>query len=190
MEKALSLTESVAEKMGLGKRDSFHLRLLGEEMFSMVRSITGDFSADFWLEHEKSTCKLNLEAKSDLDYSKRKELLSVSTKGENIAHLGIMEKIRNIIEAGLYDLQESFELQNEYGVGAFNYGPAGLLDNGMSEAIFSWSMQKYKSEIEAVKNENSDAWDELEKSIIANIADDVQVGVSKNGVLLIAVKTF
>ena len=190
MEEALSLTDSIAEKIGLEKRDSFHLRLLAEEMFSMVRSIAGDFSADFWLEYENRKCKLTLEAKSELDYPKRHELLSVSTRGNNIINTGIMGKIRDFIEAGLYNLGEGLELQNEYGIGAFNYGSPDMIDVGMSEAMFAWSMQKYKSDIEASQSENSDELDELEKSIIANIADEVQVGVSKKGVILIAVKAF
>ena len=190
MEEALSLTDSIAEKIGLEKRDSFHLRLLAEEMFSMVRSIAGDFSADFWLEYENRKCKLTLEAKSELDYPKRHELLSVSTRGNNIINTGIMGKIRDFIEAGLYNLGEGLELQNEYGIGAFNYGSPDMIDVGMSEAMFAWSMQKYKSDIEAAQTENSDELDELEKSIIANIADEVQVGVSKKGVILIAVKAF
>jgi hypothetical protein len=38
------------------------------------------------------------------------------------------------------------------------------------------------------KEEAEDAWDELEKSIIANIADDVIIGVKDNRVTLTAVK--
>ncbi len=34
------------------------------------------------------------------------------------------------------------------------------------------------------------AWDELEKSIVANIADEVQVGVQKDSVELVIIKQF
>ena len=72
----------------------------------------------------------------------------------------------------------------------FNYGAVNIMDSAMADALYSWSMQKYKSEIDAVRSEESEAWDELEKSIIANIADEVSVGVTKNSVELIVQKKF
>ena len=191
MQEALNLTEKFAAYMELEGRNKFHLRLLAEEMFSMVRAITEDFSADFWLEEETGTCRLHLEAKSDLDYSKRRELLSVSTRGKNIAQRGIMEKVREIIEAGLYSMEESFSLQAQFGMAMFNYGSVGIIDTGMSDAVYSWSMQKYRDNVNSARSGDpaaSEAWDELEKSIIANVADDVIVGVRKDGVELIVEK--
>ena len=188
MNEALSLTESAAGN--LSDKDKLRLRLLAEEMLSMVRAITGECSADFWLEIEGTACTLNLEAKSELDYSKRKELLSVSTSGKNTEHLGMMEKIRSIVEAGLYGLEEGFKIQAEYGTGMFVYGSLGMPDDGLADAMYEWSMRKYKDEIEANREEEQDSYDELEKSIIANIADDVQVGIKKDSVKLVVVKKF
>ena len=190
IDKALDLTEQTAQSIGLAHKDTSRLRLLAEEMFSMVRAITKDFNAEFWLEENNCDCKLHLEAKSTLDYSKRKELLSVSTQGKNIARRGIMEKIREIIETGLGSVTDSISLQNEYGVGMFTYGALGISDIGMSEAIYAWSMQKYKSEIESEKSQEPEAWDELEKSIIANVADEVQVGICNDRIELIVQKNF
>ena len=190
MDEALAAADRTSELLGLSRKDSFHLRLLAEEMMGMVRAITGAFTAEFWIENEGPDCRLCLLAKSELDYQKRKDILSVSTSGKNTARLGIMEKIRGLIEAGLYGIDESFRLQAEYGTGMFTYGGLGIADAGMSEAIYSWSMQKYRSDIENSKTENPDAWDELEKSIIANIADEVNVGVRRDSVELIVRKKF
>lgn len=190
MNAALDLTEKTAKSMGLSSRDTLRLRLLAEEMMSMVRAITGSFTAEYWLEHEGTTCKLVLSAKSELDYGKRSEFLSVSTTGKNTAKTGIMEKIRGIFEAGLYGMEQSFAAQAEYGVGMYSAGMMGAVDAGMTEAIYSWSMQKYKNEIESKRTEYPDVWDELEKSIIANLADEVSVGVTKDGVELTVQKKF
>ena len=129
-------------------------------------------------------------ANAELDYSKKRELIAASTKGTNIARRGIMERIRDIIQAGLYAFEESAEIQSEYGIGIFNYGAMGIMtdDSGMSEAIYSWSMQKYKNDVQ--KENDGDSWDELEKSIIANIADEVQVGISRDRITLTIYKTF
>ena len=190
MNEALDLTDSTAKNLGLGRKEAFHLRLLAEEMMSMVRAIAGNFNAEFWLENDGLDCKLHLSAKSEMDYKKRKEILSVSTSGKNTAHRGIMEKIREILEAGLYRMDEQFMLQAEYGTGMFAYGMMDGIDTGMTALMYSWSMQKYKSEVENIKTEDPDAWDELEKSIIANIADEVQAGVSKEKVELVIHKNF
>ena len=101
-----------------------------------------------------------------------------------------MEKIRGVFEAGLYGMEQSFAAQAEYGVGMYGVGMMGAADAGMTEAIYAWSMQKYKDEIAANRTEYPDVWDELEKSIIANLADDVSVGAKKDGVMLVVQKKF
>ena len=195
MNETLVLVDRLASSQGLAKKQAFHLRLLTEEMFSMVRAIAGELDAYFWIEENNRSFKIHLKSnKIELNYEKRREFLSVSTKGENIAKRGVMEKIREIVEAGLYSVEESFNLQAEYGTGMFtSYGMMTQLDSGVSDAIYSWSMQKYRDEIETEREKNSDAdeaWDELEKSIIANIADDVCVGVRKGGFEIIIEKKF
>lgn len=191
---ALNLTENFSQTLRLNAKMTSRLRLLTEEMLSMVRAIAEDFSAEFYIEcDDDNVCKLHLEAKSDLNYRKRRELLSVSTKGKNIASLGIMEKVREIFEAGLTQMEDSFNLQAEFGNGYLDYGMLGSIDSGMSQAVYAWSMQKYKDSVDSQRqNEGNlaalDAWYELEKSIIANIADEVQVGVTRDGVELIVTK--
>ncbi|MBQ6972316.1 MAG: hypothetical protein IJP86_08205 [Synergistaceae bacterium] len=189
MPEAISMAEEAAGLLSLSMKESLRARLLAEETLSMVRAVAGTFSADFWIELEERTFTIHLEAKSELDYPKRQELLSVSTTGENAAHLGIMDRIRGMIEAGIYGVEESFRLQAEYGTGMFSYGALGVPDDGMAEAMYSWSMQKYKDDVEA-SEDDPELSDELEKSIIANIADDVQVGIKKDSVLLVVVKKF
>lgn len=193
MDTALALTDRTAKAMGLDKRGSFHLRLLAEEMFSMFRAVTGKFGAEFWIEEEAKTCRLNLSAKYELAYSERREFLSVATGGKNSAPMGIMDRLRNLVEAGLYGIEESFAMHDKYGVGMFGYGAMDIMDAGMSEAVYAWSMQKYKSEVEANLSEGEEtqeAWDELEKSIIANVADEVKASVRRDGVELVVIKNF
>ena len=194
MNSVLDLTENFSRTLNLDSKISLRLRLLTEEMLSMVRAITEDFFAEFYIEEENKICTFYLKAKSNLDYRKRREFLSVSTEGKNIAPMGIMEKVREIFEAGLTRMEDSLNLQAEYGGGILDYGMLGSVDSGMSQAVYAWSMQKYKNNIDSHRHDEDntaalDAWDELEKSIIANIADDVRVGVTKDGVELIITKS-
>ena len=50
----------------------------------------------------------------------------------------------------------------------------------------TWTLSRYK---DSQKN-SEEPWDELEKSIIANLADDVIVSVKGNKVEIVIVKTF
>ena len=56
---------------------------------------------------------------------------------------------------------------------------------------YQWSLAKYRAGIDAAKDSDKnaeEAWDELEKSIVANIADDVRVGVKGDAVELVIEK--
>ena len=198
---ALEEAERFAIAMKLNKKGRFHLRLLAEESLGMLRAVAGEFNATFWLEWRDSiftwsnngTCALHIEARADLNYPGRQEFLSLSTEGRNSAPRGIMEKIRELVEAGLFGMEESLKFQTEYGAGILDYGTLGMVDGGMSQAFYSWSMQKYKEGVAGTKTGDkvaAEAWDELEKSVIANIADEVRVGVRKGSVELVVVKEF
>ncbi|MBQ7570075.1 MAG: hypothetical protein IJT22_04015, partial [Synergistaceae bacterium] len=66
----------------------------------------------------------------------------------------------------------------------------GAMD--VQQMMYSWSMSKYKNQVKDNKNNLAweEAWDELEKSIIANIADDIQVGVNASQVEIVVIKEF
>lgn len=183
---ALAAAERFGVSMGLARKEQFHLRLLVEETLGMVRSIVEDFTAQFWLDGEDRICRLHLEARAKMDFEKRQELLSVSTDGKNTASHGFMARVRDLIEAGLYGMEESMKLQARYGGGMLDYGMMGMPDSELSEVICSWSMQKYRDDLQQA----AELSDDLEKSIVAHIADDVQVGVRKDSVELVIIKNF
>ena len=199
--RALEEAERFAASLELDKKGCFHLRLLAEEALGMLQAVAGEFNASFWLEWRDSifrwlnggTCALHIDARANVNYLGRKEFLSLSTKGQNSASRGIMEKIRELVEAGLYGMEESLRFQTEYGAGILDYGTLGMVNEGMSQVLYSWSMQKYKEGVAGTKTGDkaaAEAWDELEKSVIANIADEVRVGVRKGSVELVIVKDF
>ena len=57
--------------------------------------------------------------------------------------------------------------------------------------FYLWSLERYRAAMEKEKEQSpvvKEAWDELEKSIVASIADDVRVSVSGKKVELIIEK--
>ena len=49
---ALKLAERVSAYSSLEKKDAIHLRLFAEEMMGMMRALTVEREADFWIESE------------------------------------------------------------------------------------------------------------------------------------------
>lgn len=52
MEAALKETERTAEQAGLNHAETLELRLISEEMMTMLRSVTHELSARFWIDWE------------------------------------------------------------------------------------------------------------------------------------------
>jgi hypothetical protein len=163
VELVLKHTERVAAYKDLSHKGALHLRLLAEEMMSMVRAIAGNVSGKFWIENEGDEYALHLRVETDADYSAREKLISVSTTGENEAHRGFMGKIRAFFEP--------FETAPAY------FDPE--LDATGSNMV--WSMRSYQEQLRQYVSENragaAEAWDELEKSVISHVADDIKVSI-------------
>ena len=182
---ALAKIDSYLEDMEFGPKDSLHLRLLIEETLGMLGAMAGEYKALLWLDKKGDDCSVKLTAKTDMDIDKKKEILSVSRSGENTLAKGFMGKIADIIENGMLSYDNVMKLQQQYGGGYVDY--AALGGNPSERDYFSWSLEQYRGALEENKDNDTaagHAWDELEKSIVAKIADDVIVGVRKDEVEL------
>lgn len=192
IESALEMCGQYVYQSGVDGKKATHINLLAEEVLCMARSMVGDFSARFWIEDEAGEYRIHLDAIADVDRDKKKELMSLSKSGKNIANKGLLAKIGGFFSDCMDNYDEAMALSSA----ADNYGysfaagvPAGsMMTLGASEL---WSLSRYRSGVEGEKEdkkEAKEAWDELEKSVIANLADDVIVGVKDNHVTLIVVK--
>ncbi len=159
----LSQAERVAAFQGLSHKGALHLRLLAEEMMNLMRAITGDVKGEFWIENEGEQYELHLLANTVVDFYKREQLLSAATSGRNEANRGLMGKIRSFFEP-------------VEGVPMMLDPEAG----GMG-ADMTWSLRVYQQQVVQSMQQNragaAEDWDELEKSILAHIADEVKVGI-------------
>jgi hypothetical protein len=53
---------------------------------------------------------------------------------------------------------------------------------------YLWSLEEYRNSVK--QEEQAEAWDELERSVIASVADDVTVGVKGRQAQIVIVKKF
>ena len=196
IERALKTADWVARDSDLEGRDAMHFRLLVEETLGMVRAMAGEFQAVFWIEYEKHDYRIRLEAKTHMHFEKREELLSVSSGGKNYANKGIMGKIRGLFETAISDYKEVRQMQAENGVMGLSYGAMGVdASNSMPQAVMTWSLEQYRQNVQAEnglpEDEDYDEYlRELERSIVANIADDIQVGIRMDTVDMTIFKNF
>ena len=100
METALSQVEKVAAYKGLPAKGALHLRLLTEEMMSMMRSITGETEGKFWIEDNDGVYELHLLCETRMTSGKREKLLSTSSTGKNESARGLMGKLRDFFDRG------------------------------------------------------------------------------------------
>lgn len=195
-DKALEESSKFSSYIGLDKKAAMRVRLMTEEALGLIEAIAGDFNAEYRIESDKNCAvRLYLKAKTDMDFAKRKELIAASSDKKNAAAKGIMGKIRQVIENAMYSVDEVGTLSVEYGGTPLMFGNMGMYETDPSVAInsmsYMWSLENYKGSVEGSKDKDTaskEAWDELEKSIIASIADDVKVGVSGNTVEIVIEK--
>ena len=164
MEDALAQVEKVSAYKGLSPKDTMHLRLLAEETMALMRAVTGNVNGEFWMEDEEQLYTLHLKVRTLMDQKKREQLLSTSTSGKNEAERGFMGKIRSFFEPSS-------------SVPMFSAGLGG--GSPQMYQSYVWSMEDYKDQLRQYNEENQDeakeAWDELEKSVVGHLADDVKV---------------
>ena len=183
---SLDKIDSRIDELDLKKHDRMHLRLLTEETLGMLKAMTGEYEAVMWFNKDsENEASINLTVKAeDIDIEKKKQLIEVSSEKTNAKAKGFMGKIAEIIENGLLNYENIMKLQQEYGGGYVDYGTMGIGSmDGIEESALAWSWDEYRMSLEGAAESSSaakEAWDELEKSIVASLAKDVKVGVQRN----------
>ena len=191
---ALKEAEAVAVYKSLSRKDTIHLLLLTEEMMGMFKGLTGEHSADFWIEDEDEagTFRLHLQAETSMNAERRRKLLSASTSGENVAAKGVTGKLRDLFNRILEPSDDL--LSGAYAQGwcdtvsdlaAMSAADAATAARIMLPASI-WSFNKYKSY--AGSNQTEENWDELEKSVVAKLADEIEIGITDRSVEMIIYK--
>ena len=183
MESALRQAEKVAAYKELGEKQTMHLRLLTEEMMGMMRSITGETRGVFWIEDDGDTYQLHLKVDTRMDSEKRDQLLAASTSGKNESAKGFMGRLRDFFDRS-GDADVVTYSNPLFMSGAMEYSSTPALD-------WEWSMSKYESELASRIQEDEaarEAWDELEKSVVHNIADEVKVSIKGQSAEMIIFK--
>ena len=187
-DKALELTEKAGAFCGLDNKSTLRLRLLSEEIIELIRPFSSELKGDFWLETNDENVEIHLKTNIPMDLQTRNELLSVATSGKNSAAKGLIGKIREMIaRVTLPDDPETKAMTDQ----AFGLMALGSQMGSSYGSTYSWSMTAYAESINnstVFTDEAAEAMDALEKSIVANIADEVKVNIVDSNVEVVIYK--
>ena len=162
-EKTLEESRKVAAYEALDHKDSLHLQLCAEEMLSLVRSVTGELKASFWIETEGKTFFLHVSTQAVLDKEKRAQLLASATSGKNEAAKGFLGRLRNMFEEAMTaEANHNDDL------------PEDVLDDLVNHVI------------ECTDPE----WDEYEQSTLKRLANTIKIGIIGDTVDMTVIKSF
>ena len=173
---AMQEAEHFAEYFHLTGKDAMHIRLLTEESVSLVHGIIPNFKGDFWLESEQTEkgmlCRICVSANAHVTDGQEEKLLAVSSTGKNEDAKGIMGKIRQMLRWSMQHTDDEDMIMQSW----FEMGCYGSHINTSSALDYYWSLSNYRGKV----TENPEAGeerDELEKSIIAKLSDEVKVRI-------------
>ncbi len=179
----ISETEKVLEYNNLNKQNALRLRLLAEEMVGLISELIDNFEGDFWLENEGNKYRLyaSLNVKN-INKELKENLIELSSNKKNNLAKGIKGKILSVFQNIALDIAEN----GAYVPSSYYYTSCEEYAHAYS---YTWSLTEYTTNIKTSENKETE-WDELEKSIIAKLANDVLVGVLKDKVEILIVKDF
>jgi hypothetical protein len=183
MEEALNQADKVGVYKGLSAKSVLQLRLLTEEMMGMMRSLTGEKEGTFWIEDENGVYSLHLQVLTRMNSEKRDQLLAVSTSGANESAKGLMGRLRDFFDRNADEDVASYASPLLL--------PSMYEQSTTSTLDWEWSMTRYQNaltQLRASDKSAQEAWDELEKSVVAHVADDVKVSIRGGQVEMTIIK--
>lgn len=147
----------------------------------MVYGVLEVRKGSFWIEREGERFEIHVSATPvSVGEEAKKRLMSVSTTGQNVLYQGVTGKLRMVLDWLSVGASDVSLTPNDIEMGLV----PGMLDSSAA----MWSLEQYRAEI--AREQRAQDWDELERSVLSRLADDIRVGVGKEEILLTVYKTF
>ena len=168
-----------AGKAGIAGKDFVHMNLLAEETLGMANQLLKDFDGEIWLETTAEGYEIILEA----DVRENRE----GTVPAQDEPAGFMAKIAELLNCS-FMFENAAEMPENLAGMLPDYMSYGLRDSAESPAwAGTWSLSAYRSRLQHQPGSGINL-DELEKSIVGSLADEVTVGIQGRRIRLVISK--
>ncbi|MCR4605805.1 MAG: hypothetical protein K5639_07400 [Eubacterium sp.] len=188
-----NFVEGYCNDEGYDQKTTLRMRLLAEELVSLISSMEMDIDGEFFVESTDKEIELHMNMRTFIYPERKKELMGLATV-EKKKPKGVLGKLSQVVQGYLAGVDEDEQQQLEL-ARSIPYGMYGMtgscMGNQMMESITAWSLQRYRDAIDesiAQNEADEEEKDELEKSVLANLADEVSVGIKSSKVQLIVTK--
>ena len=168
-----------AGKAGIAGKDFVHMNLLAEETLGMANQLLKDFDGEIWLETTAEGYEIILEA----DVRENRE----GTVPAQDEPAGFMAKIAELLNCS-FMFENAAEMPENLAGMLPDYMSYGLRDSAESPAwAGTWSLSAYRSRLQHQPGSGI-SLDELEKSIVGSLADEVTVGIQGRRIRMVISK--
>ena len=172
-----------AEKNGITGKDYQHLCLLTEETLGMASQILHVYDGELWLEKTAAGYEIILEA-----------AVRGSSDGNAVpaaSPAGFMAKIAEMMNCS-YMFENISDVPEDLAGMLPDYMSYGMREGKGAQAWAGrWSLSAYRENLRNRQEEHpaaGPALDELEKSIVAHLADEVTIGIHGHRIRLVITK--
>ena len=189
---AMDMAEEFVNGLALDPKAALRMRLLTEEVLELLKGIVDGFSGLFWLESDEKECRICIDGTAEVDLKAERDLLAVSSDGKNASVRGFTAKLTRFARHYKEYLDRLNALMNLSGsVCSEDYLYIGAIQPAGEAREVLWSMLDYKKfldEDESAAEQIAADRDELQKSILGNLASDVRVGVKEDRISITVVR--
>lgn len=169
----VELLEDVSPKI------SSCIRLLTEEVYSMFYELLEKEELNFSLVKETSKFTISVSTSAWTNEETKEQFLKMSSSGKNDAYKGIKGFFKSILDSLILGASICGDgcSSAEFGYSDYECDFSGM---------HRWQLSEYmeRTPVEKVKEK----WDELEKSIIMNFADDISISIRDDVVEMVITK--
>ena len=180
---ANEIMKEFAAKNGITGKDYYHLGLLTEEVLGMANQILHVYDGELWVEGTAAGYEIILEAAVH-EKNGGKAVPTASPEG-------FMAKIAEMLNCS-YMFENIMEMPEDLAGMLPDYMSYGIREKKEAQAWAGrWSLSAYRDNLRNRQGENpkaEPALDELEKSIVAHLADEVTIGIHGHRIRLVISK--
>ncbi|MBR6965624.1 MAG: hypothetical protein IKH81_00875 [Clostridia bacterium] len=173
---AEEILRAFAEKAGISGKAFQHMSLLTEEIMGMANHLLKNFEGEIWLEDRPGGYAILLEA----DVQESTEEIPGSPRG-------FMAKIAEMLNCS-YMFEDVDEMPERLAELLPDYMSYGIREEGRAPVWAGvWSLSAYRQNLEnRLRTPEAGAeLEELEKSIVAQLAEEVTIGIQGHKIRLV-----